>query len=347
MKDSARLTVLVAAAAIACVFLSCKKADNTGANVVQPVNVEIEIVKPQQLMDIIEVPGTVRACEQANISPEEGGVVKEWKVEKGKQVKKGDVIVVLNDEILKAGWDAAEAQYKMAELNLERQKSVYDEQGISELQYKNLQYGRDAAKANADLMKARWNHTQICSPIDGTLDNTIPKEGEMAPPGMPIARVVNMSMIKIEMEIPEMYAGVVTVGTPTTVTFDALPGDTLKGNVSFVGSTVSEANRTLEAEIVRPNPFRNLKAEMVAKVKLVRAARTEALLISEDIVQLVDRDRSIVYVENGGRAEERRLRIGARQGNLMEILAGLKPGDRLITVGFQKLVNGAPVTITQ
>ncbi len=345
MKDSARLFVL--AAAIACVFLSCKKADNPGANVPQPVNVRIEIVKPQRLMDIIEVAGTVRAYEQASISPEEGGVVKEWKVEKGKQVKKGDVIVVLNDEILKAGWDAAEAQYKMAELNLERQKGVYDEQGISELEYKNLQYARDAAKANADLMKARWNHTQICSPIDGTLDNTIPKEGEMAPPGSPIARVVNMSMIKIDMEIPEMYAGAVTVGTSAAITFDALPGDTLRGNVSFVGSTVSEANRTLDAEILRPNPFRNLKAEMVAKVKLVRAARSEAVLISENIVQLVDRNRSIVYVENGGRAEERRLRIGAHQGNLVEVLDGLKPDDHLITVGFQKLVNGTPVTVTQ
>lgn len=196
-------------------------------------------------------------------------------------------------------------------------------------------------------MKARWNHTQICSPIDGTLDNTIPKEGEMAPPGSPIARVVNMSMIKIDMEIPEMYAGAVTVGTSAAITFDALPGDTLRGNVSFVGSTVSEANRTLDAEILRPNPFRNLKAEMVAKVKLVRAARSEAVLISENIVQLVDRNRSIVYVENGGRAEERRLRIGAHQGNLVEVLDGLKPDDHLITVGFQKLVNGTPVTVTQ
>ena len=347
MKNPAKLFVLAAAAAIACLLLSCKKAENAGANVVQRVDVQIGVVRPQRFMDIIEVPGTVRACEQANISPEEGGVVKEWKVEKGKQVKKGDVIVVLNDEILKAGWDAAEAQYKMAALNLERQKSVYDEQGISELQYKNLQYGCDAAKANADLMKARWSHTRICSPIEGTLDNTIPKVGEMAPPGMPIARIVNMSMIKIEMEIPEMYAGTVTVGSPAAITFDALPGDTLKGKVSFTGSSVSEANRTLAAEIVCSNPFGNLKAEMVAKVKLVRAARTEALLISENIVQLVDRDRSIVYVENGGRAEERRLRIGARRGNLMEVLDGLKAGDRLITVGFQKLVNGTPVTVTQ
>jgi membrane fusion protein (multidrug efflux system) len=69
--------------------------------------------------------------------------------------------------------------------------------------------------------------------------------------------------------------------------------------------------------------------------------------VSENIVQLVDRGRSIVYVENGGKAEERTLRLGARQGNMLEVLDGLKAGDRLITVGYQKLVNGTPVAITQ
>jgi len=342
-----RAIVPGAAILSALALFSCGKPAQNNAGEIQPVNVRVETVRPQRFTDVIEIAGTVRAYEEAQISPEEGGVVKEWKVRKGQQVKKGDLIVVLKDDVIRAGFDAADAQYKMAELNLEKQRKVYDEQGISELQLKNLEYGRDAAKANADLMKARWAHTQIASPIDGTLDNTVPKEGEMAPPGMPLARVVNMSMVKIATEIPESYAATVSVGTPAVVTFDALPGDTLKGRVSFVGSSVSEANRTLAAEIVEPNPFRNLKADMIAKVKLIRVTKTDAFLVSENIVQLVDRDRSIVYVESGGRARERRLRLGARQGNLLEVLEGLRSGDRIITEGFQKLVDGTPVTIVQ
>lgn len=340
---------IIPAAAIlsALVLFSCGKSPQNDAAGVQAVNVRIETVRPQRFTDVIHLAGTVRAYEEAAISPEEGGVVKEWKVQKGQQVKKGDLIAVLRDDVIKAGYDAAMAQYKIADLNLEKQRKVYDEQGISELQMKNLEYGRDAAKANADLMKARWEHTQIQSPIDGTLDNTIPKEGEMAPPGVPLARVVNMSMIKIATEIPEVYAGTITVGTPAVITFDALPGDTLRGRLSFVGSTVSEVNRTMAAEIVTANPFPHMKADMIAKVNLVRLTKNDAFLVSENIVQLVDRDRSIVYVEKGGKAEERRLRLGARQGNMLEVLEGLKAGDRLITEGFQKLVDGTPVTITQ
>ena len=314
---------------------------------IQPVNVGIELIKPAQLIDAIQVAGTVKAYEDVNISPEEGGVVKEWKVQKGQNVRKGDVILVLKDEVIKASYEAAEAQYKMAELTLSKQKEVFDQQGISELQYKNIEYTRDAAKANADLMKARWERTRIYSPIDGIVDNIIPNEGEFAPPGVPITRVVNMSTIKIQTEVPEIYSAAVSVGTQAIITIDALPGHTLKGKVSFVSSTVSSANRTMITEILIPNTIRKIKPDMVAKVKLLRETKLNALLVSDNIIQLVDRNRSIVYVENGGKAEERNLKLGGRQGNMVEVLEGLKPGDRLIVAGYSKLVNGTPVNIVK
>jgi len=327
---------------------SCKKSEvNNNDKKIPPVNVGIELLKPTQLIDAIQVSGTVKAFEDVNISPEEGGVVKEWKVQKGQHVKKGDVILVLKDEVIKASYEAAEAQYKMAELNLSKQKEVFEQQGISELQYKNIEYTRDAAKASADLMKARWERTQICSPIDGIVDNIIPNEGEFAPPGVPISRVVNMSTIKIQTEIPEIYASAVSIGTQAIITIDALPGHTLKGKVSFVSSTVSSTNRTMIAEILIPNTIQKVKPEMVAKVSLLRETKSNALLVSDNIIQLVDRNRSIVYVENGGKAEERNLQLGGRQGNMVEVLDGLKPGDHLIVTGYSKLVNGTPVNIVK
>jgi RND family efflux transporter MFP subunit len=316
-------------------------------NTVQPVDVRIEVLKPSRLVDGIQVAGTVKALEDVNMSPEEGGVVKNWVARKGQDVKKGDLIVVLKDEVIKASYDAAEAQYKMAELTLEKQRGVFEQQGISELQYKNLQYSRDAAKANADLMKARWERTQLRSPIDGVVDNTIPNEGDFAPPGVPLARIVNTSVIKIQADVPESYSGSVSVGTPAIVFFDALPGDTLRGRVSFVGSTVSSANRSLQVEMVLPNLYRKLKPEMVAKVRLLRETKSDAILVSDNIIQLVDRDRTIVYVENNGRAEERRLKLGGRQGIMREVLEGLKAGDHLIVSGYQKVVDGSAVTVTQ
>ncbi|MFA6457125.1 MAG: efflux RND transporter periplasmic adaptor subunit, partial [Bacteroidota bacterium] len=194
---------------------SCKKNEAAATTQkVQPVNITVQQIQPSSMIDGIQVAGTVKAFEDVMMSPEEGGIVKEWKKKKGDRVKKGDLIVMLKDEVIKASYEAADAQYKMAQLNVEKQRSVYDQQGISELQYKNMLYGRDAAKANAELMKARWERTQLRSPINGVVDNTLPNAGEMAPPGMPIARVVNLESIKIQAEVPELYSGAITIGTP-------------------------------------------------------------------------------------------------------------------------------------
>jgi membrane fusion protein, multidrug efflux system len=347
MKNYKRILVIGAALGIGVLFTACRKTDTGNGQTVQPVNIRVETMRPCVLEDAIQIAGTVKAFEDANMSPEEGGVVKVWKTAKGQSVKKGDLIVVFKDEMLKAGWEAAQAQYNMANLNLEMQRKVFEEKGISELQFKNLQYARDAAKANMDLMKARWEHTQFRSPIDGIVDNTIPNVGDFAPPGIPIARIVNTAVVKIQAEVPEMYAGSIQVGNPAVITFDALPLDTLYGKLKFVGSTVSAVNRTLCIELVLTNPLSRLKPEMVAKVRLVRETKTDAVLVSENLVQLVDRDRTIVYVENGGRAVERQLKLGGRQGIMVEVLNGLNVGDRLIVSGQQKLVDGSPVIVTQ
>ena len=347
MKNDMRFLTTILVLGTAVLYSGCSKSETGNGQTAQPVNVRIEIVTPSQLVDAIELAGTVKAFEDVNMSPEEGGVVMEWKATKGQVVKKGDLVVVLKDEMLKAGWDAAQAQYNMADLNLEMQRKVFEEKGISELQFKNLEYARDAAKANMELMKARWQHTQLRSPINGVVDNTIPNVGDFAPPGMPIARIVNVSVVKIQAEVPEMYSGSIPVGIPAVMTFDALSGDTLFGKVTFVGSTVSAANRTLSVEILVANRLAKLKPEMVAKVRLLRETKQNALLVSENIIQLVDRDRTIVYVENGGKAVERRLKIGGRQGIMVEVLDGLNAGDHLIVTGQQKVVDGSPVIVTQ
>lgn len=348
MKTTTIFSAALLLALFTATISSCKKDDaaNNGQKV-QPVNVRVQQIKPAVLIDGIEVSGTVKAFEDVMMSPEEGGIVKEWKKQKGDRVKKGDMIVLLKDEVIKASFDAADAQYKLAQLNVDKQRSVYDQQGISELQYKSLVYGRDAAKANADLMKARWERTQLRSPIDGVVDNTVPNAGEMAPPGVPIARIVNTSTIKIQAEIPELYSGMIKVGTVASVIFDAVPGDELTGKVWYVGSTVSAANRTMQIEILLPNPNGKLKPEMVAKVNLVKQKKNDAILVSDNLIQLVDRDRHVVYVEKNGTAEERRVVTGGRQGNMVEVVSGLKIGENLIVSGYQKLVNGSPVVITE
>jgi membrane fusion protein (multidrug efflux system) len=351
MKNSSIGLTLLATIAVALGIVSCgggnAKDNSTAGQAATAANVKIVVLQPRAFEDAILLTGIVKAFDDVMISPEEGGIVRHWKIGKGSYVHKGDVLGQLTDELLAAGFDAADAQYKMAQLNYEKQKSVYAEQGISELQLKSFEYTRDAARANADLMKARLAHARIVSPIDGIFDTYYADEGEMAPPGVPIAHVVNLSTVKIAVDIPERHSADVHRGTKVFVTPDVYPSDTLAGTVSFIGAAISQSNRTLPVEIMLPNRNARLKPEMITHVRMIKALKPQALLIEGSLLQQVDRNRTIVFIERGGKAEERAVKTGGQQGPFVEIVSGLEAGDHIVTAGSTKLVNGQTVTVTK
>jgi membrane fusion protein (multidrug efflux system) len=309
------------------------------------VNVRVETLQPADFSETIHLTGIVKAIEDVTVSPEEGGTLKEWTCEKGRYVERGTIIALLDDGVVKAGYDAALAQYNTAELVYGNQQRVFSEQAISETQLKTSGYARDAAKAQADLMKARFERTRVRAPVSGILDERLVDVGELAPPGLPLARIVNLSAVKIVINVPERYAGQLQKGTMVEFSVIAYPGLVFRGRVSFVGSAISPDNRTFPVEAELANPGGKLKPEMIARATIMQASRKQALLVREEIVQQVDRDRQIVYVEDGGTARERRVQLGGRSGNTVEVVAGLRAGDRIITSGFQKVVDGQPVTI--
>lgn len=351
MKTITQLVLGILLIAAGLLLTSCGQTDakqgaaSNNQQAERAVTVRIEEVQLAPFADLLQVTGIVKAYEDVMLSPEEGGVVKEWLVRKGQAVKKGQALGILNDEVLRASYEAALAQYRIAELNFQKQKEVYKEKAISELQFKNFQYTRDAAKAQADLMLARLERTRLRSPIDGILNDQFADEGEFAPSVVPVVHLVNLNAIKIRAEVTERYANNVRVGSLATIIPDAFPHDTLRGRINFVGAAVSSSNRTLPLEIAIPNPGLKLKPEMIARVLILRSQRMNAILVSEEILQQVDRGKTVVFVENEGVAEQRIVTVGGRQGSMVEVVGGLKPGDRIIVSGFRRLVNGQPVVI--
>jgi len=353
MKHRTTIILGTAALGILTLLMGCGKSDegNNGSDVhnqaEQPISVQVEVLKPRLFADAITVTGSIRTHEDVMLSPEEGGVVKEWLVRRGESVAKGQIIALLNDDLVQASYDAALAQYKMSQLNFEAQEKVYKEKAVSELQYKNAMYGRDAAKAQADMMLARLERTRVKSPINGILNDRMKNVGEFAPPMAPIAHIVNLRNIRAAGEVSEKYAGMVKLGNQARVVPDVFASDTLEGRVTFVGAAVSSSNRTLPIEVVIPNPGLRLKPEMIVRMTVMGSAKRNALLVGENILQEVDRNKMVVYVENNGKAEERLVKLGGREGALREIVEGLKAGDRVITSGFQKLTNGQPIQVVQ
>jgi membrane fusion protein (multidrug efflux system) len=337
--------VLSVTGLIACGQSDAKTSNGAPASEPPPLYVTIEAVQVSPFIDAVQATGIIKAYDDVMIAPEEGGVIEEWKVKKGDLVVKGQVLAALKDDVIMASYKAAEAQYKLAQLNFEKQEKVFEEQAVSALQLKSSEFARDAAKAQMELMKARLERTQLRSPITGVFNDRFVDEGEFAPPAMPAGHVVNISQVKVQADVPERHAQYVVPRTHAIITVDAFPNDTLVGTIGYVGAVLSANNRTVPIEIVIGNPERKLKPEMIARLRIIRSTRTSAVLINEGVIQQINSERMIVYIENGGTAEERQVKVGGRHGGKVEIVDGLKPGDRLIVKGFQKLTNGQKVQI--
>ena len=332
-------------------FFSCGQADgtekdnNSNQKEKSSVYVKTETLKSQSFTDYLELLGVAKAFYQATLSSDEGGKIKEFIKDKGSYVKEGEVILVIDNDVLKANMDAAKAQYEKAENNFKRQEELYNQKVTSELQYLNQKYERDAALANYNLIKARYEKTFIKAPFSGIVDKKFAEVGETVLPTSPIVSMVSMYTIKVEVGVPENYVNQVKVGNDVKVVFKDLDGITYNEKVSFVGNSISTDNRTFPIEIHIKNSDGKIKPELSAKVYIQRSKYDAAIVIPEETVTQTDIG-PVVFVADGDIAKMRSIEIIARYENKVAVKSGLKEGDKLIKVGFQNLVDGTRITET-
>ena len=330
-------------------FYSCS---DTGGNEKQKkepgqfVYVETQKVKLQPFVNYITLIGVAKAYQRANVASDEGGRIKQFVKDKGEYVKEGDVILTIENDVLKANLDATKAQYELAEVNFQKQEKVYSEKVTSELQYLEAKYQRDAAKANYELIKSRYDKTFIKAPFPGIIDMKYIEEGEFAAPGVSIISILNIDRIKVEAGVPENYVDVVNPGDGVKIIFNDLEGETFDEKVSYVGSSINIDNRTFPVEVIINNRNKKIKPELNAVVKIEKERFNKIAIIPEDIVSKTDLG-SIVFVEENGVAKMRVVKIESRYENKAAVTEGLKEGENLILVGFQNLVDGEKVKVLE
>jgi membrane fusion protein (multidrug efflux system) len=303
--------------------------------------------KPLQLVSFVDniyVLGTAKAFQHAKLSSDEGGKIKKFVNDKGSYVNKGDVILVIDNDVLKANLDAAFAQYQKAESIYVRQEIVYKQQVTSELTYLNSKFERDVAKANYELIKARYDRTFIKAPFAGIVDRKFAEIGETVMPGFPIVYLVYMHKIKVVAGVPENYVNMVKERSNVEVVFKDLDDAKYTSKVAYVGHTISTNNRTFPIEIILNNRDGKIKPELNAQIFIEIKKYENVFVIPEETLTETDLGPS-VFIAKDGIAEMRIVEIISRSKNEIAIKDGLKDGEHLVVVGFQNLINGEKVTV--
>jgi len=318
--------------------------------------IPVDTVRPQTFRYYIDIQGTVKSDGDVNIVPLfQGEVIKIYK-NVGDKVKKGDVIMKLDDKILRNQIAEVRTQYRLAKTAYERQKRLWDKHIGSEMAYLQAKTKYESLRKKLATLNEQLKRAKITAPVSGTLDELMIKEGETAMPGRPVARVVNLNKTYVEADVSEKYLKDVTKGKPVIIDFPEA-GITQERRIDYTGHFIHPNNRTFKVRVNVPNPDGLLKPNLTAKLKILSMQADSAMVLPVAIIQEDARGQAFVFVldsltqdENGRtvyRVRKQPVKKGLVYDKKIQIVEGLKPGDKVALTGAMGLTEGDKVYIKE
>jgi len=293
----------------------------------------------------IEVQGVAYTDNNITLTAKSPGTVETVRVKEGDVVKKGQLLVQLDDQIIVNSISEVRTSLAFATEMYEKQKGLWDQKIGSEVQYLSAKNNKDALESKLATLREQLKMTKVVSPISGTVDQVNVRMGEMASPGIPLLRVVNLSDFEIKAAVAENYSSQVKNGTPVTVVFPDLKGE-IQAEIHYTGKVVDPVDRTFNVVVRIEKPTLEIKPNMIAVVRIQDFREEQAIVVPVNTIQQSDEGKFVFIAENteqGSVARMRAVQVGPNYNGVAMISEGLYENDQLITFGFQELSEGQPV----
>jgi len=294
--------------------------------------VSVYIVKPQPVQDKLIASGTIIADAQVELRCEAAGRIVGLYFKDGSFVKKGALLLKLNDSDLAAQQEKCRASLSLAEEQEKRQKSLFEQQMISGEAYQSFARDLASARADLDMVRAQIAKTEVRAPFDGAIGLRMADIGAYVTPGTKIANLVSRASLKIEFSAPERLAGIIAPGNKAVFAVDGSPlrYDAI---VSAIEPKIDEARRTLQVRAVCEKPDAHLVPGAFARVEMIIRENEHALMVpSEALIPGATGNR--VLVVRDSTIESRPVTTGIRTESSVEIQSGLTEGDAVVVSGI-------------
>lgn len=280
---SSRIPLLVLAGS-ALILAGCseQKAQAKKAAAAQTVAVEVATVERRDLLETLNLVGSIAATESAQVRAEVAGIVREISFEEGQMVKKGQLLVKIDDAEISAQTEEAASVYQLAELNLKRAENLARTNTMTQADRDRAEAEYRGAKAKLALQKSRLAKTEIRAPFDGVAGSRAISPGDYVSSQSVITSIDDLSRLKIDFEVPERFLRQVKTGTPFTVKPAGAPP--VSGEVFFVSSAISRDTRSSTVKGYLAKPPAELKPGMFANVELVLARHNAVLVVPESSI---------------------------------------------------------------
>ena len=319
-------------------------------------NVQVQEVLKKPLRPFIDSVGTLNPNEEVTVSAEIEGVLKSVRVDEGTIVSRGDLLALIDDTNYNYEVKRDEAALKQAEANLanarlefKRKEALYKEELVTQQQFDDISTRLSLTDAEVDrsrallsLAREKLAKTKIYSPLSCVVKEKKVSPGDFVKNGTPLFSIIQTNPLKLNFAVPEKDVGKLRANQDVSLMVDGFPGKEFKGRVHIIYPHVEEKTRTLMVEALVLNASGMLKPGLFAKVILYTGAERDTVIVPVTSL-LYEEDRVKLFVIEGDRARERLVKLGSKYGEMMEIIEGLKDGEKIAVTGQQNLSEGVKV----
>ncbi len=315
-----------------------------GTDSTKSSDVSVVEIKTGAFTNYVQIQGKIDAQDNITAYPQAPGTIIAINAKPGQHVSKGQVLVQLDNSVLKQNIAQAQSQITLLTTLFQRQKNLWDQKIGTEVQYLQAQTNLQSAQKQAAALREQSGMYRITSPINGTIDQMDLKLGQVAQPGATGIRIVNTAILKVKADVPESYASSVSTGNNVKILVpDA--NDSLITKITFAAKAIDPTSRSFAVEIKLP-ARKSLRPNMTAILKIADYSKSNAIIIPVKAIQKSE-DGDYVFVNNGGSAKRKNIKVGTTYGGQSEILSGLKTGDQLITAGASDIEDGDKIKVIQ
>jgi len=319
-----------------------EKSDGRSGGRSSAMQVDYVVIQPRDIVNEINVTGTLMPSESAMLSAQAAGLIREINFTEGQKVTKGTVLVRLDDRQWIAQRNKLQTELANAEKDKNRKEQLSEIEGVSDAELDDAVLQVESIKADLTELEVLIDYSAIRAPFTGVIGLRSVSPGSYLAAGTPVARLVQTDPLKLDFNIPERYAGQVRKGQ--SVSFTTARGDSLfEGVVYATEPAITESSRALRVRALVPNKEGNLMAGAFAEINLTLDSISGAFLVPTDAL-VPKLNEQIVYRINGGTIEEAKVDQGIRMPKLIQISEGLNRGDTIMVKGLLQAEAGKAVS---
>ncbi|MBE8215791.1 MAG: efflux RND transporter periplasmic adaptor subunit [Endozoicomonadaceae bacterium] len=320
---------------------------------IPPAAIETITVTPSTWQPVLHAIGTIHSIEGVMLKNDQSGIIQKIYFQSGNYVKKGDILLSLEDELEKSALNEEKSHFLALKNKWNRAKQLYHEQVISQEAFDTIEAQYHASESKMNGLQVKLDRKKMVTPFSGNIGLHTLSVGQYISIGEPLFRLDNVEKIRFKFTISQKNISQVSIGLPVDLLVDAYPETVFQGEIIAIDSSVSSAGMILVHAAIL-NPMAKLKTGMFAKVKIKLPVEKNQFVIPLQAVSFNLYGTSVYIIEDYfdvtkkitySSVKNTMIKMNGFEGEVARVSQGLKSGDQLVTSGHMKLWPGIPIKI--